>query len=100
MTDRELCIALNMISGIGAGRYQALLETFCTPDGVRQADRSDLMSVDGIGKVIAERIIDFDWDAELARELNLSTTTVSNVIHGKTHEVSASTIERKTMEEF
>ena len=31
---------------------------------------------------------------ELARELNLSTTTVSNVIHGKTHEVSASTIER------
>ena len=31
---------------------------------------------------------------ELARKLNLSTTTVSNVIHGKTHEVSASTIER------
>ncbi len=72
MTERELCIALNMISGIGAGRYRALLETFCTPDGVRQADRSDLMSVDGIGKVIAERIIDFDWDAELSRELNFA----------------------------
>ena len=38
---------------------------------------------------------------ELARKLNLSTTTVSNVIHGKTHEVSVSTIERveKALEE-
>ena len=31
---------------------------------------------------------------ELARSLNLSTTTVSNVIHGKTKEVSPATIER------
>lgn len=31
---------------------------------------------------------------ELAKRLNLSTTTVSNVIHGKTKEVSPSTIER------
>jgi LacI family transcriptional regulator len=39
---------------------------------------------------------------ELARKLNLSTTTVSNVIHGKTHEVSVSTIERveKALEEY
>ena len=31
---------------------------------------------------------------ELAEILNLSTTTVSNVIHGKTKEVSKATIER------
>ncbi len=31
---------------------------------------------------------------EIARELNMSATTVSNVIHGKTREVSAETIER------
>ena len=39
---------------------------------------------------------------ELARKLNLSTTTVSNVIHDKTHEVSVSTIERveKALEEY
>lgn len=39
---------------------------------------------------------------ELARKLNLSTTTVSNVIHGKTHEVSSSTIERveKALKEY
>lgn len=72
MIERELCIALNMIPGVGATRYQALLDAFYTPDGIRQADRSDLMSVDGIGKVIAERIVDFDWDAELTRELNFA----------------------------
>ena len=39
---------------------------------------------------------------ELAKRLNLSTTTVSNVIHGKTKEVSAATIERvqKALEEY
>ena len=31
---------------------------------------------------------------EIAKELNMSTTTVSNVIHGKTKEVSAETIDR------
>ena len=31
---------------------------------------------------------------EIAKELNMSTTTVSNVIHGKTGEVSSDTIER------
>jgi LacI family transcriptional regulator len=31
---------------------------------------------------------------EIAKQLNMSTTTVSNVIHGKTGEVSAETIER------
>ena len=31
---------------------------------------------------------------QIAKELNMSTTTVSNVIHGKTGEVSADTIER------
>ena len=31
---------------------------------------------------------------EIAARLGLSTTTVSNVIHGKTREVSAETIER------
>ena len=31
---------------------------------------------------------------EIASKLGLSTTTVSNVIHGKTKEVSADTIER------
>lgn len=39
---------------------------------------------------------------ELAKKLNLSTTTVSNVIHGKTKEVSSATIERvqKALEEY
>ncbi len=35
---------------------------------------------------------------EIAKQLNMSTTTVSNVIHGKSGEVSGDT--RKKVEEF
>ncbi|MBE6376364.1 MAG: DNA-protecting protein DprA [Lentisphaerae bacterium] len=69
MTERELCIALNMISGLGCGRYQALLDAFGSPDEIRKAERADLQQVDGIGKILAERIVSFDWDSELSREL-------------------------------
>lgn len=69
MTERELCIALNMVSGVGLSRYQALLEVFGTPNAVRDAKRGELARIAGIGGVLAERIVSFDWDAELSREL-------------------------------
>ncbi|MBO5668621.1 MAG: DNA-processing protein DprA [Lentisphaeria bacterium] len=68
MTEREFCIAVNMISGVGFLRYSSLLDTFGSPDEVRKAERGVLQKVDGIGPVLAERIISFDWDAELSRE--------------------------------
>lgn len=72
MTEREGCIALNMISGIGYVKYQALLETFGSAENIRSATRSDLLLVNGIGKMLAEKIVNFDWDAELARELSIA----------------------------
>ena len=72
MNAREACIALNMISGIGFVKYNALLQTFGSADVIRSASRSDLQQVDGIGKVLAERIVNFDWDAELSRELGIA----------------------------
>lgn len=69
MTGRELCIAVNMIPGLGWVKYRKLLESFGDADGIRAANRGDLLQVDGIGATLAERIINFDWDAELAREL-------------------------------
>jgi DNA processing protein len=69
MTDRELCIAINMISGIGYVKYMALRERFPSADDIRNANRSDLMQVEGIGQTLAERIVGFDWDAELSKEL-------------------------------
>ena len=72
MNRREACIALNMISGIGFIKYRAILETFESGDAIRSASRSDLQQVDGIGKILAERIVNFDWDAELSRELGIA----------------------------
>ncbi len=72
MTDREGCVALNMISGIGYVKYLALLERFGSADNIRTASRSDLLQVDGIGKMLAEKIVNFDWDAELSRELAIA----------------------------
>lgn len=69
MTERELYIALNMISGVGYTRCKALLERFGSPDAVRCAERGELHHVPGFGKILAERMVEFDWDAELSREL-------------------------------
>ena len=72
MTEGELCIALNMISGIGYSRYLALKDAFGSADGIRFAGRGNLQAVPGIGKILAERISGFDWDAELLREKMVS----------------------------
>ena len=72
MTERELCICLNMISGVGNARYRALLDEFGSPDGIRSAKRAELQNVAGIGAILAERIIDFDWDAMLAMEMSVA----------------------------
>lgn len=80
MTDRELCIALNMISGVGYGRYRTLLDTFGSPDAIRSADRGELQRVTGIGTVLAERIVNFDWDAELSREQSIAVNGKVKII--------------------
>jgi len=64
MTERELCIGLNMVSGLGFSRYQALIETFGTPDAVRLAKRGERARIPGVGGMLAERIVCFDWDSE------------------------------------
>lgn len=73
MTGRELCIGLNMLSGFGYARYRALCEAFSDLDDLRNADRGTLQEIPGIGKILAERMIGFDWDAELSRECAVAT---------------------------
>lgn len=47
---------MNLCHGIGASRAQALIKQFGTVWGVLSADESELVQVDGIGKVIAKKI--------------------------------------------
>ena len=69
MTDREVCIGCNMISGIGAARFAKLCEAAGSVSRIPELDRSDLMQIPGFGAMLAEKVVSFDWDAEVSREL-------------------------------
>ena len=72
MLDREACIVLNMISGIGYVKYTALREEFGSPSAVFGRSAEELRRVSGIGPALAERIASYEWQKELAAELELA----------------------------
>ena len=69
MTPHDVCIALNLIPGIGFARYSALLNHFGSHEAIFDADASELKQVRRLGGELAERIAAFDVRAELDREL-------------------------------
>ena len=72
MTDREVCIGCNLISGIGAARFAKLCEIAGSPSRIPELDRAALMDIPGFGAILAEKLISFDWDAEISRELAIA----------------------------
>ena len=72
MTDREAYIILNLISGIGPARLNALLEFCGEPAEIFRTDVRDLASVQGIGESLARRIADWEKQIDLEHELDLA----------------------------
>ncbi len=72
MTDREAYIVLNLLSGIGPARLNALLEFCGTPAEIFRTDVRDLASVQGIGESLARRIADWENQVDLEHELDLA----------------------------
>ncbi len=72
MLDREACIVLNLIPGIGFVKYTALSETFGSPAGVCGRSAEELRRVPGIGALLADKVANFDWQGELERECELA----------------------------
>lgn len=72
MTDREACIVCNMIPGIGWVRFNALCSAFGGAAKIPETSRAELLDVKGIGAQFAEKIVEFDWDAELNREMAIA----------------------------
>lgn len=70
MTDRESCIVLNMISGIGFVKYNALCSHFGSPTAVLAAPAGELARVRGIGAQLSERLSDWRASCDLAGELS------------------------------
>ncbi len=71
MNNREACIVLNMLSGIGYAKYKALVSKFEEPARIFDAVKSELTSVKGISDTIADKILNYkelvDLDNELLR---------------------------------
>jgi len=71
MTEREACIALNLISGIGYAKYSALKEHFSGAANCFGRNESDLLEVKGIGELLSQKILAFS-EEDLQAELTLA----------------------------
>jgi len=72
MTDREGCIALNMVQGIGFARYSALVEAFGSPGKALLRTAAEYRSVPGIGAALAAELSSFDYSGEVEAELEVA----------------------------
>ena len=72
MTDRDGCIALNLVSGIGYARFQLLLETFGAPGQVFDHPEEVYSQIRTFGAQLSRRLADFDAETALASELELA----------------------------
>src|SRR5436309_294962 len=69
MNSTEACIALNMLRLIGPVRLRKLVEVFGSPENVLAAKRDQLRAVNGIGPDVAEEIVNWESQIDLAAEL-------------------------------
>lgn len=72
MTEREACIALNLVPGIGFVKFSALGNALGSVAEVNHASIEDLYKIRGIGEVLAEKLATFEWELELDRECDLA----------------------------
>jgi DNA processing protein len=69
MNSTEASIVLNMLRLMGPVRLRKLLEVFGSPENVLAAKRDQLRAIDGIGRDVAEEIINWESKVDLPAEL-------------------------------
>lgn len=72
MTDREACIVLNLIPGIGSARLEALIEHFSSPAAILEQAVGELEQVRNIPGKLAEKIA--NWRGEIDPEAEQAVT--------------------------
>lgn len=72
MTDRDGCIALNLVSGIGFVRFQALSDWFGAPGQVFGHSVEEYAKLHTFGPQLSERMAEFDAETAVAAELELA----------------------------
>ncbi|MCP3964842.1 MAG: DNA-processing protein DprA [Lentisphaerae bacterium] len=73
MNDREAYIVLNMISGVGTARFRALLDEFGSAALIFEQSTDRLAAIKGISRKLADKIINWQNDIDLADELNTAS---------------------------
>jgi len=68
LTDRERLILLNLIPDIGSLRLQRLVEAFGSLGQLWRASAQDLQQVEGIGPMLAQRVVKGRQDERLLQE--------------------------------
>jgi DNA processing protein len=71
MNDREVCIILNLLSGIGSVRFNALCNKFGTPSNILNISYNDLIQVSGVGENLAHKIKNWQQNVDLSKELDI-----------------------------
>lgn len=71
ISDRDACIILNMISGIGYARYKALVRRFGSPAAVLRATAGEIAEVKGFGGSLADTVANWRQEINFAAELDL-----------------------------
>ena len=82
ISDRNACIVLNMISGIGYARYAALVRRFGSPAMVLSATEQEIAEVKGIGSMLAQAVsawrstVDLQGELETAARCGIDIYTI------------------------
>ncbi|GAB4179367.1 MAG: DNA-processing protein DprA [Terrimicrobiaceae bacterium] len=69
MTEREACVALNLLPGLGPVKVRRLLERFGSASGILSAGASDLAGVPGVGPALVKSIRDWKNLTDVGGEL-------------------------------
>ena len=72
MTDREGCIALNLVPGIGYSRFQMLSEWFGAPGQIFNHAVEEYEKLRNFGPLLSARLAEFDPETAVAAELELA----------------------------
>ena len=72
MNNKEACIILNLLSGIGYSRFSTLCDQFGSPSNILDASYDNLIKISGIGKNLADKIKNWPKHADLQKELSLT----------------------------
>ena len=80
MDNREACIILNLLFGVGYTRFKALTDEFGSALDIFSVSENDLKSVAGVGKSLSNKIVNWEKHTDLQHEIELTVKAGVRVV--------------------